>query len=71
LHGHCIQAHWAAAGGDINICRYLYNELGLGFSGADTQDSEGKTPLDIALLFSHSDVADWITKLKDSAQAAI
>lgn len=56
-------AHWAASGGNVELCKYLHNDLGLSFLGVDAKDKEGKTPLDIAMSFGHADIVDWISGL--------
>lgn len=56
-------AHWAASGGNVELCEYLHDNLGLEFFGVDAKDKTGKTPLDIAMSFGHANVVDWILSL--------
>lgn len=61
-------AHWAAAGGNLDMCRYLYDEFGVRF---DEKDKEGNNPLHHAVSSSHHDVSEWlITLLSDEAEAS-
>ena len=53
-------AHWAACSGNVDICTYLHDDLGLDFQGPGSKDEGGQTPLDVALSFGHADVVEWI-----------
>ncbi|KAL3791595.1 hypothetical protein HJC23_012185 [Cyclotella cryptica] len=62
-------AHWAASGGNVELCKYLHDDLGLEFLGVDAKDKEGKTPLDIAMSFGRADVVHWISSLTPELQS--
>lgn len=55
----CSSAHWAAAGGNVDVCKYLYEEVGVDF---DEPDNSGKVPLNHAIDYGHDDVVKWILK---------
>ncbi|KAL7466150.1 hypothetical protein ACHAXS_006443, partial [Conticribra weissflogii] len=55
-------AHWAASGGNLEVCQYLHEELGLQFFGKGSENGEGETPLSCALSYGRSDIAEWIAK---------
>lgn len=57
-------AHFAAAGGNLEMCRYLHDELGVSF---DEEDSEGNKPLNHAESSRHQDVVEWLL-LSDRAR---
>lgn len=65
----CNSAHWAAAGGNENVCKYLYEELGVDFM---EPDKEGDTPLHHAINYGQDDVVKWIlqTLYSDPDKAA-
>jgi hypothetical protein len=50
-------AHWAAAGGNLDVCRFLHDELSVNFN---EECEECNTPLYYAELCGHDDVAKWI-----------
>ena len=50
-------AHWAAAAGNINVCRYLHESLGVDFNLGDDNDI---TPLDYANSFNRRDVLELL-----------
>jgi|EP00970_Alexandrium_tamarense_P002622 ankyrin repeat protein len=55
-------AHWAASGGSIEICKFLRSELGLDFIGKEAENSEGESPLDVAISFGRANVMEWIVE---------
>lgn len=54
----CHTAHWAAAGGDVEVCSFLY-EQGVDFF---EPDSTGHTPLHHAISYGQDNVAKWMLK---------
>ena len=60
-------AHWAAAGGHLHICQYLFDSLGVDFM---LEDKNGKTPLDYAIEYDRKDVEDWLANV-DKASASL
>jgi len=55
-------AHWAAAGGSLEVCRYLHDELGVSFL---EKSKESNTPLYHAVSYGHDDVFEWLTSQLD------
>ena len=53
----CTVAHWAASGGNLELCRYLYDILGVDFSIANYA---GNTPLSHAMAYGRKDVVRWL-----------
>ena len=54
----CHTAHWATAGGDVEVCNYLY-EQGVDFY---EPDSTGHTPLHHAISYGQDNVVKWMLK---------
>ena len=55
----CHTAHWATAGGDVEVCNYLH-EQGVDFY---EPDSTGYTPLHHAISYGQDDVVKWMLKM--------
>jgi hypothetical protein len=55
----CHTAHWAVAGGDADVCEYLYNVQGVDFYAPDNL---GNTPLHYAISYGQDNVVKWILK---------
>jgi ankyrin repeat protein len=55
----CSAAHFAAAGGQLDVCKYLFNELQLNFWYPIKEG--GSTPLQYAMANNHREVVDWMT----------
>jgi len=53
----CTVAHWAASGGDLSVCRYLFEIAKVDFS---TPNDGGNTPLTHAVAFGHGEVVQWL-----------
>ena len=53
----CTSAHWAAAGGNVDVCKYLYEELGVNFN---EPDHSGNVPLNHAINYRQDDVVKWL-----------
>lgn len=53
----CTVAHWAASGGNLAVCRYLTETVGIDF----TQPNHGgNTPLTHAVAFGRVEVVEWL-----------
>ena len=53
----CTVAHWAASGGNVHVCRYLAEIVGVDFSVAN---HGGNTPLTHAVAFGRTAVVEWL-----------
>jgi ankyrin repeat protein len=53
----CTVAHWAASGGNLELCRYLHGVLSVDFSVAN---HAGNTPLSHALAYRRKDIVKWL-----------
>lgn len=53
----CHTAHWAATGGDVDVCAYLHQDQGVNFYEAD---KTGHTPLYQAYHYGQDDVVKWM-----------
>jgi ankyrin repeat protein len=53
----CTVAHWAASGGEVEVCRYLHEIAGVDFS---LPNHAGNTPLSHAVAFGRADVVAWL-----------
>jgi len=58
----CSVAHWAASGGNLDLCKYLYSAQNIDFSEGN---NAGNTPLSHAVAYGRNDVVKW---LKDELQ---
>jgi ankyrin repeat protein len=56
----CQVAHWAASGGNIHVCRYLHEVVGVDFF---EPNHGGNTPLTHAVAFGRVDVVQWLREL--------
>eukprot|EP00535_Pseudo-nitzschia_heimii_P003306 CAMPEP_0197179218 /NCGR_PEP_ID=MMETSP1423-20130617/4247_1 /TAXON_ID=476441 /ORGANISM="Pseudo-nitzschia heimii, Strain UNC1101" /LENGTH=451 /DNA_ID=CAMNT_0042629105 /DNA_START=325 /DNA_END=1680 /DNA_ORIENTATION=- len=56
----CTVAHWAASGGNIEICKYLCEVVGVDFF---VPNFGGNTPLTHAVAFGRLDVVQWLREL--------
>lgn len=54
----CSVAHWAASGGNLEICKYLHNVVGVEF--VNVQNHAGNTPLSHAVAYKRVDVVRWL-----------
>ena len=55
----CTVAHWAASGGNLQVCQYLH-ERGVDFS---LPNHGGNTPLTHAVAFGRASVVEWLLSL--------
>jgi hypothetical protein len=53
----CSVAHWAASGGNVDCCRYLYETVGVDFT---CQNHGGNSPLTHAVAFGRAEVVKWL-----------
>lgn len=53
----CTVAHWAASGGNLEVCKYLADVVGVDFS---VPNYGGNTPLTHAVAFGRVDVVQWL-----------
>jgi hypothetical protein len=53
----CTVAHWAASGGNLEVCQYLADIVGVDFF---TPNHGGNTPLTHAVAFGRVDVVQWL-----------
>jgi len=58
----CSVAHWAASGGNLELCKYLHSTQNIDFSEGNYA---GNTPLSHAVAYGRNDVVKW---LKDELQ---
>ena len=56
----CTVAHWAASGGNLEICKYLFEVVGVDFF---VPNFGGNTPLTHAVAFGRIDVVQWLREL--------
>jgi hypothetical protein len=61
-------AHWAAAAGQLVVCQYFYDTLGLDI--LEKEDDAGRTPLDYAELYNRDIVATWLHEVLRQSEAA-
>ena len=63
----CTVAHWAASGGNVEVCKYLFHTVGVDFT---VGNHGGNTPLTHAVAFGRSEVVKWLREevLKGSAE---
>ena len=53
----CTVAHWAASGGNLQVCQYLAETVGVDFT---KPNNGGNTPLTHAVAFGRTDVVEWL-----------
>jgi ankyrin repeat protein len=53
----CTVAHWAASGGNLAVCQYLYNVAHVDFG---RPNFGGNTPLTHAVAFGRTSVVSWL-----------
>jgi ankyrin repeat protein len=53
----CTVAHWAASGGNLEVCRYLHHVVGVDFT---CRNHAGNTPLSHAVAFGRIDIVEWL-----------
>jgi 26S proteasome non-ATPase regulatory subunit 10 len=53
----CTVAHWAASGGNLEVCKYLAEVVGVDFF---VPNHGGNTPLTHAVAFGRLDVVQWL-----------
>lgn len=53
----CTVAHWAASGGNLEVCRYLYEVAQVDFT---KPNHGGNTPLTHAVAFGRASVVAWL-----------
>lgn len=53
----CTVAHWAASGGNLEVCKYLGSVIGVDFAAPNFG---GNTPLTHAVAFGRYEVVQWI-----------
>ena len=56
----CNVAHWATAGGNLEVCKYLHDELGASF---EEESIKCRKPLSHAVSSGHHNVAEWLASL--------
>jgi ankyrin repeat protein len=55
----CTVAHWAASGGNVDVCRYLRDVAGADFA---LPNRGGNTPLSHAVAFGRAEVVEWLQR---------
>jgi Ankyrin repeats (3 copies)/Ankyrin repeats (many copies) len=53
----CSVSHWAASGGNLQVCKYLHDVVNVDFSAPN---HGGNTPLTHAVAFGRADVVRWL-----------
>ena len=53
----CTVAHWASSGGNVEVCKYLHEVVGVDFGQSNYG---GNTPLTHAVAFGRADVVQWL-----------
>jgi len=53
----CTVAHWAASAGIVEICKYLYETIGVDF---EIKNKNGNTPLSHAVAYGRVGVVKWL-----------
>ncbi|KAL3926012.1 MAG: hypothetical protein SGILL_000011 [Bacillariaceae sp.] len=56
----CTVAHWASSGGNLEVCEYLHDVVGVDFF---EPNHGGNTPLTHAVAFGRVDVVRWLRRL--------
>ena len=62
----CTVAHWAASGGNVEVCKYLAEIAGVDFS---IPNNGGNTPLTHAVAFGREEVVAWLRETLHSDEA--
>jgi ankyrin repeat protein len=60
----CSVAHWAASGGNLDVCMYLYSIANIDFT---ISNCGGNTPLSHAVAFGRIEVVEWLLRINESA----
>ena len=55
----CTVAHWASSGGNVQVCQYLANTVGVDFT---EPNHGGNTPLTHAVAFGRTEVVEWLRR---------
>ena len=58
----CTCAHWAASGGNLEICKYLKTTVNVDFF---QPNKGGNTPLTHAVAFGHVEIVKWLREQGD------
>ena len=58
----CTVAHWASSGGNLEVCQYLAEKVGIDFS---LPNHGGNTPLTHAVAFGRVEVVQWLRDTLD------
>jgi ankyrin repeat protein len=53
----CTVAHWAVSGGNLEVCKYLAEVVGVDFT---IPNCAGNTPLSHAVAYSRVDIIQWL-----------
>jgi ankyrin repeat protein len=56
----CTVAHWAASGGSLEVCQYLYEVVGVDFW---EPNHGGNTPLTHSVAFGRVEIARWLREI--------
>lgn len=61
----CTVAHWAASGGNLQVCQYLAEIIQVDFS---EPNRGGNTPLTHAVAFGRKDIVEWLLQWLPDAE---
>mmetsp|Transcript_20427 Transcript_20427/g.30698 ORF Transcript_20427/g.30698 Transcript_20427/m.30698 type:complete len:495 (-) Transcript_20427:160-1644(-) len=61
----CTVAHWAASGGNLPVCEYLKNIVGVDFQAPN---HGGNTPLTHAVAFSRANIVEWFQQTYETEE---
>jgi ankyrin repeat protein len=56
----CVVAHWAASGGNLDVCKYLAGVANVNF---DVENYARNTPLSHAVAYGRTSVAKWLREV--------
>jgi ankyrin repeat protein len=56
----CTVAHWASSGGNLEVCQYLHDVVGVDFF---VPNHGGNTPLTHAVAFGRVEVVRWLREV--------